>query len=128
MLNKEKANTVADALLKQQRDNAIADRNARAAPIPRYYRSLNFSNLEPYKHAAFIRRAEESGAVRTALGILALVLVSLGGLTWYITPTALKSQNLLPIAFLFLPAVWSLRIWLVRRILRKLLAAQQSDS
>ena len=128
MLSKEQADTIAKALLEQQRADAIAGRNAHSAPIPRYYRSLNFGKLEPHKQAEFVRQAEESAGVRIPMGILALVLVSLGGLAWYITPTTLKSPILLAIAFLFLPAVWSLHILLVRRTLKGLLAAQQSGS
>jgi len=101
MLSKEQADTIAKALLEQQRADAIAGRNAHSAPIPRYYRSLNFGKLGPHKQAEFVRQAEESAAVRIPMGILALVLVSLGGLAWYITPTTLKSPILLAIAFLF---------------------------
>jgi len=128
MLSKEQADTIAKALLEQQRADAIAGRNAHSAPIPRYYRSLNFGKLGPHKQAEFVRQAEESAAVRIPMGILALVLVSLGGLAWYITPTTLKSPILLAIAFLFLPAVWSLHILLVRRTLKRLLAARRSGS
>ena len=128
MLSKEQADTIAKALLEQQRADAIAGRNAHSAPIPHYYRSLNFGKLAPHKQAEFVRQAEESAAVRIPMGILALVLVSLGGLAWYITPTTLKSPILLAIAFLFLPAVWSLHILLVRRTLKMLLAAQQTGS
>jgi len=128
MLSKEQANTISEALLQQQLDDAIAGRNARGGPIPRYYRSVNFLQLEPYKQVQLIRQAEESAEVRRITGILAVVLASLGSLAWYITPASLKSPSILAIGFLFLPAIWSLRILLVRRVLRKLLAAQQSGS
>jgi len=128
MLSKEQANTISEALLQQQRHDAIAVSNARAAPIPRYYRSVNFLHLQPYEQVQLIRQAEESAEVRRITGILAVVLASLGGLAWYITHTTFKSPSILAIVFLFLPAVWSLRILLVRRVLRKLLAAQQSGS